>query len=92
MIAAIYYVINANLDSIQNKKKNALKYVLNNKSKDSKFITYLKKKGLYKWISPNQIIHEGKEFNWNLTIKDYSMLLIVGSLIGVIIFYGFLSR
>ncbi|MCE0553184.1 hypothetical protein LQK80_00895 [Bacillus thuringiensis] len=44
MIAAIYYVINANLDSIQNKKKNALKYVLNNKSKDSKFITYLKKK------------------------------------------------
>ncbi|MEB9655573.1 hypothetical protein P4J58_29245 [Bacillus cereus] len=32
MIAAIYYVINANLDSIQNKKKNALKYVLNNKS------------------------------------------------------------
>ncbi|BCC21369.1 hypothetical protein BC30090_p258 (plasmid) [Bacillus cereus] len=89
MIAAIYYVINANLDSIQNKKKNALKYVLNNKSKDSKYIAYLKKKGLYKWISPNQIIHEGKEFNWNLTIKDYSMLLIVGSLIGVIIFYGF---
>lgn len=44
MIAAIYYVINANLDSIQNKKKNALKYVLNNKSKDSKFIAYLKKK------------------------------------------------
>ncbi|MGM2932424.1 type II secretion system F family protein, partial [Bacillus cereus group sp. BC48] len=70
-------------------RKNRSKLFVTTEKDDGKIVKFLKKKGLYKWISPNYIMRESKDFNWNLSLRDYQIILIVGTLVGAVALYGF---
>ncbi|MBT2576881.1 hypothetical protein J7E43_05600 [Bacillus sp. ISL-8] len=87
MMIAMFFVVNLVINLIQRRKKGKLIVIA--EKEDSKVVRFLKRKGLYKWISPNYIMSTSKDFNWNLSLKDYQIILIVGTLVGAVVFYGF---
>lgn len=71
------------------KKLTLAQTLKTNKEQDSRFIVFLKKKKFYKWISPAYILKESKNYNWDLTKKDYIILFATGALAGSILLYSF---
>ncbi|MEM5678794.1 hypothetical protein AAHB46_00210 [Bacillus paranthracis] len=90
MVVAIFFVVNLGINLIQRRKKGKL--IVMNEKDDGKIVKFLKRKGLYKWISPNYILRESKDFNWNLSLRDYQIILIIGTLVGAVALYGFLCH
>ena len=66
MAVSLFFVVNLVINLIQ--RKNRSKLFVTTEKDDGKIVKFLKKKGLYKWISPNYIMRESKDFNWNLFI------------------------
>lgn len=86
LIVPVTYTL---INIVTKQKKNALIKVMRAKKKDSKTIKFLKKKDLYKWVSPNYFIEESAEYKWKVSLRDYSLLLITGTLVGAFLLYGF---
>ncbi|MCU5662267.1 hypothetical protein OCB16_24140 [Bacillus cereus] len=87
MVVSLFFVVSLVINLIQ--RKNRSKLIVTTEKDDGKIVKFLKKKGLYKWISPNYIMRESKDFNWNLSLRDYQIILIVGTLVGAVALYGF---
>lgn len=86
MVLAIFYLLN----KIPKRNKFKLTQLLQNKDNvDPRLVENLKKRGIYKWISPEYILLESKSFNWDISLKDYILMVIAGSIAGGVVLYVF---